>query len=167
MEEETFDYNWIKKYEEEEKDYKMFYPEEIKYLKLNCLYVNINNELEKITEKEIKLINSNKIKKEELIKLIKDNMKLDKIKYKLLSVLIYNFNLETDELKMFLQNNEKYNLLTNLKNINDYEIESSIKYFHKVNNLYLLFNKEECNKNIANTKRVKFNLAKGKTRRNR
>ena len=136
MEEEIFDYNWINKYEEEEKDYNMFYPEEIKYLKLNCLYVNMNNELEKITEKEIKLINSNKIKKEELIKLIKDNMKLDKIKYKLLSLLIYNFNLETDELKMFLQNNEKYNLLTNLKNISDYEIESSMKYFKFVNKLY-------------------------------
>ena len=106
LEEDNFDYNWINKYEEEEENYKMFYTEDIKYLKVNCLYVNKENELEKVTEKEIKLKNKNMIKKEELIKIISDSNKLDKIKYKLISILIYNFNLENEELKYFLQNNE-------------------------------------------------------------
>lgn len=165
LEEDNFDYNWINKYEEEEENYKMFYTEDIKYLKVNCLYVNKENELEKVTEKEIKLKNKNMIKKEELIKIISDNNKLDKIKYKLISILIYNFNLENEELKYFLQNNEEYNLLKNLKNIDDYELDSSLSYFHNINNLYIIFNTEESNKNRACTKRVRFSLSKGKTRR--
>ena len=52
---EQFDDDWINKYENEEKKYEIFYPEEVKYLKVNCLYINKKNELEKITEKEINL----------------------------------------------------------------------------------------------------------------
>lgn len=160
---ENFDDEWINKYENEEKKYEVFYPEEVKYLKVNCLYVK-KNELEKITEKEIKLNKENKIKKEELIKLIRENDNIDKTKYKLISILIYNFNLENNELKNFLKDSQEFELLTNLKNIDDYSLESTINYFQNLNNLYIIFNANEKNNN-HNTKRVRFNLLKGKTRR--
>ena len=48
------------------------------------------------------------------------------------------FNVEIWE--YFLQNNEEYNLLKNLKNIDDYELDSSLSYFHNINNLYIIFN---------------------------
>jgi hypothetical protein len=160
---ENFDDEWINKYENEEKKYEVFYPEEVKYLKVNCLYIK-KNELEKITEKEINLSKGNKIKKEELIKLIRENDNIDKTKYKLISILIYNFNLENNELKNFLKESQEFELLTNLKNIDDYSLESTINYFKKLNNLYIIFNATEKNNN-HNTKKVKFNLLKGKTRR--
>ena len=163
---EQFDDDWINKYENEEKKYEIFYPEEVKYLKVNCLYINKKNELEKITEKEINLNKGNKIEKEELVKLIRENDKMDKTKYKLISILIYNFNLENEELKNFLKDNQEFNLLTNLKNIDDYTFESSLSYFHKLNNIYIVFNTLE-KTNIPNTKRVRFNIQKGKTRRKR
>ena len=78
---ENFDDEWINKYENEEKKYEVFYPEEVKYLKVNCLYVK-ENELEKITEKKINLSKENIIKKEELIKLIRENDNIDKTKRK-------------------------------------------------------------------------------------
>jgi hypothetical protein len=161
---EQFDDDWINKYENEEKKYEIFYPEEVKYLKVNCLYINKKNELEKITEKEINLNKGNKIEKEELVKLIRENDKIDKTKYKLISILIYNFNLENNELKNFLKDNQEFNLLTNLKNIDDYTFESSLSYFHNLNNIYIVFNALEKN-NIPNTKRVRFNIQKGKTRK--
>ena len=161
---EQFDDDWINKYENEEKKYEIFYPEEVKYLKVNCLYINKKNELEKITEKEINLNKGNKIEKEELVKLIRENDKIDKTKYKLISILIYNFNLENNELKNFLKDNQEFNLLTNLKNIDDYTFESSLSYFHNLNNIYIVFNVLEKN-NIPNTKRVRFNIQKGKTRK--
>ena len=136
----------------------------MKYLKVNCLYINKKNELEKITEKEINLNKGNKIEKEELVKLIRENDKIDKTKYKLISILIYNFNLENNELKNFLKDNQEFNLLTNLKNIDDYTFESSLSYFHNLNNIYIVFNALEKN-NIPNTKRVRFNIQKGKTRK--
>jgi len=161
---EQFDDDWINKNENEEKKYEIFYPEEVKYLKVNCLYINKKNELEKITEKEINLNKGNKIEKEELVKLIRENDKIDKTKYKLISILIYNFNLENNELKNFLKDNQEFNLLTNLKNIDDYTFESSLSYFHNLNNIYIVFNALEKN-NIPNTKRVRFNIQKGKTRK--
>jgi len=161
---EEFDDDWINKYEDEEEKYKIFYPEEVKYLKVNCLYINKKNELEKITEKEIHLNKGNKIEKEELVKLIRENEKMDKTKYKLISILLYNFNLENNELKNFLRGNQEFKLLNNLRNIDDYSFEPSLRYFHKINNIFIVFNALE-KTNIPNTKRVKFNLQKGKTRR--
>ena len=161
---EEFDDDWINKYEDEEEKYKVFYPEEVKYLKVNCLYINKKNELEKITEKEIHLNKGNKIEKEELVKLIRENEKMDKTKYKLISILLYNFNLENNELKNFLRGNQDFKLLNNLRNIDDYSFEPSLSYFHKINNIFIVFNALE-KTNIPNTKRVKFNLQKGKTRR--
>jgi|DEB0MinimDraft_10_1074344.scaffolds.fasta_scaffold23454_2 hypothetical protein len=161
---EEFDDDWINKYEDEEEKYKVFYPEEVKYLKVNCLYINKKNELEKITEKEIHLNKGNKIEKEELVKLIRENEKMDKTKYKLISILLYNFNLENNELKNFLRGNQEFKLLNNLRNIDDYSFEPSLSYFHKINNIFIVFNALE-KTNIPNTKRVKFNLQKGKTRR--
>ena len=67
--------NWIETFEEEEKYYTMFYPEKIKEIRVNILYINKNKELEKISEKILNLTNENIIKKEELIKLIKENEK--------------------------------------------------------------------------------------------
>lgn len=161
---ENFDDEWIKKYENEEKKYEVFYTEEIKYLNVNCLYINKKNELEKITEKKINLKKNNKIEKEELVKLIRENDKMDKIKYKLISILIYNFNLENDELKNFLRDNQEFNLLTSLKNIDDYTLESSLSYFHNLNNIFIVFNAMEKTQ-FKDTKRVRFNMLKGKTRR--
>ena len=131
----------------------------------NVLYVNKRNELEKISEKSIQLSNPNKIKKEELIKVIKENDKLDKKKYKLISILVYNLTLKHEDLKNFLKNGDNYNFMTNLKNIDDYGLESSINCLQNINTVFILF-KEEDKKIANNTRRIKFSLSQGKTRRN-
>ncbi len=81
-EDSLFDEEWIKDFEEEDKEYSMFNEVEVNNIKVTFLYTNKRNELEKISEKQIELSNSNVIKKEELIKIIKGNDKLDKIKDK-------------------------------------------------------------------------------------
>jgi len=162
--EDLFDYDWVKNYESDEKQYSTFYEKDINTIKVNCLYVNKRNELEKITEKPLHLNKSNLIEKTDLIKIIKQNDILDNIKYKLISILVYNFNLENDDLKYFLKSPEDFDLITNLKNIDDYRVDTTIEYFHKINNIYIIFNVEE-KKSKPNTKRVRFNLPKGRTKR--
>ena len=49
MEEELMNINWIEAFEKEEKYYTMFYPEKIKEITVNILYINKNKELEKIS----------------------------------------------------------------------------------------------------------------------
>ena len=178
MEEETIDTNeeeidirWIEEFQADEEKYSMFYPDNIEELTVSILYINSNKQLEKISEKKIKLEKKNEIQRNELISLIKQNEKIDKQKYKILSILVYNFSLQGDELKNFLKDSEKYEFMTNLKQIDSYRLEPTINCMHDINNLFVLFYEENVNdttnKSSRQTKRVRFNLMHGKTRRKR
>jgi hypothetical protein len=166
-EDEDLNMNWIEEFEKDEEKYSIFYPDNIEDLTVSILYINNNKELEKISEKKIKLDEGNKIHRNELITLIKQNERMDKQKYKVLSILIYNFSLQNDELKNFLRYGEKYDFLTNLKHIDTYEMDQTINCLHDINNLFILFYEDlPCSKNSSKqTKRVKFNLIDKKTRR--
>ncbi len=191
MEDTIMNVDWIEEYEKEDKSYKMFYPEPVSRIKVNILYVNKKNELEKIREEFIYLSVSNLIKKGELIRLIKSYDISDEIKYKLVSIVVYNIDIRHDELKNYLSGYEKYNFITSLRNIEDYELKSTLNYLQQINNIYIVFNEEEkkeipsaikkirtyddntntstntstSNSKHKTTKRVKFSLPKKKTRR--
>ena len=167
QEEEIIDVNWIKDFENEERYYTMFYPEKTRSIKVDFLYVNKNKEIEKISEKVLFLRTENKITREELIQLVKENEKIDKMKYKLVSVLIYNITLKHDELRNFLHGSDKYDFMTSLKNIDDYELQSSVNCLQSVNNMYIIYTEDnnDGKPKMANTKRVRFNIADKKTRR--
>ena len=142
LEEDFFDTKWIEDYEKNETYYSMFYPEVNKTLNVNILYVNKNRELEKIKEEKINLMHENMITKSEWIRLVKNNETIDKQKYNLISILIYNFELQHEELKNFFKyankNKEniihtdindydsKYNYMKKLKVIDDYKLSSTI-----------------------------------------
>lgn len=171
--EDDLDIQWIEDFEIDEEKYSMFYPDEVEEITASILYINKKKQIEKISEKKIKLEKKNEIQRNELITLIKQNEKMDKRKYKVLSILVYNFTLDGDELKNFLKDSEKYDFMTNLKNIDSYQLEPTIGFMQDVNNLFLLFYEEnendtaDTNKMNRQTKRVKFNLMHGKTRRKR
>ena len=166
-EDEIIDVNWIKDFENEERYYTMFYPEKARSIKVDFLYVNKHKEIEKISEKVLFLRTENKITKEELIQLVKENEKIDKIKYKLVSVLIYNITLKHDELRNFLHGSDNYDFMTSLKNIDDYDLQSSVNCLQSVNNMYIIYTEEpnDGKPKMANTKRVRFNIVDKKTRR--
>ena len=191
---DMMDTDWIEEYENEDSSYELFYPEALSKIKVNILYVNTRNELEKMREELIYLSVPNRITKEELLRVIKRYDISDTIKYKLVSILVYNVDIQHNELKNYLCGPDKYNFITSLRNIEDYELKPSLKYLKKVNNLYIVFSEEEkkkesdhtikkirtdSNGNITdsssnnnssstkhkNTKRVKFNLGHKKTKR--
>ena len=182
---DLMDTDWIEEYEAEDNSYKRFYPETISRIKASILYINKKNELEKIREEMIYLSVPNMIKGEEMIHLIKSHNITDAIKYKLVSILVYNIDIQPNELKNYLNGYERYDFITNLQNIDDYELKSTLAYLQKVNNIYIIFNEKEEEKentikrictdssNInsssstkhKNTKRVKFNLPNKKTKR--
>tara|TARA_B110000967_G_C18899091_1_gene573185 strand:+ start:2578 stop:3114 length:537 start_codon:yes stop_codon:yes gene_type:complete len=166
---EDLDIKWIEEFQAEEENYSMFYPDHIEELTVSILYVNKNKQIEKVSEKKITLGGKNEIHRNELVTLIKQNEKIDKRKYKLLSILVYNFSLDGDELKNFLKDSGKYDFMTNLKQIDSYCLESTINCMHDINNLFMVFYEENSdditNKSNRQTKRVRFNLMNGKTRR--
>jgi hypothetical protein len=174
--EDDLDIQWIEDFEIDEEKYSMFYLDKVEEITASILYINKKKQIEKISEKKIKLEKKNEIQRNELITMIKQNEKMDKRKYKVLSILVYNFTLHGDELKNFLKDSKKYDFMTNLKNIDSYQLEPTIGCMHDVNNLFLLFYEEDATdatdatnaaKTSRQTKRVKFNLMQGKTRRKR
>jgi nucleoside-diphosphate-sugar epimerase len=72
--------------------------ENITYIKLTYIYINNLNEVEKISQEIYNMVTPNLISKEEIIKLLKNNINTREIKkYTISSLLQYNVDIETGE----------------------------------------------------------------------
>lgn len=160
-EHQQLDDKWITEYENTDKLYKDFYKDNIYYIQLTLIYVNKNNDIDKIKHNPFLLNNPNILTQEELIGILKQNSIVDNKLYSLLSLLRYNIHLNPTDVKHFLKKSEYYDYLSILKNINDIHFEQTIHMFHDLNDMIIIFYEKQKNitpkssKNI--TKKVYFN----------
>jgi hypothetical protein len=158
--------DWINKFEENDKLYKDFYKDNIYYINIDFIYINKNNEIEKIKQDSFLLTQENSIKRDELIGLLKRNSIENDKRYSLLSILKYNITLETDEIKHFLSTSDlsEYNkmFLTINRHIETIFFEKTINMFQDLNNLYFIFyeKNDELKRGDLNnvTKRIYLNI---------
>ena len=150
--EELEDSSWMNLLEEEEKDYKSFYKENIDVIKLFFTYVDSDNKIYYI-KKDNLLIDNNTIGKEELIHLLKKNKNHNNKQHKLISILQYNIDLEPDDVLNYLKFKEKYNFLTIVSQINDILWNDTISIFKNLNSLHIVYY-EEPKKKSSSTKKV-------------
>ena len=159
---DEIDTHWIEKYDKEDDQYKMFYKEPNKELMLSILYVNAKNDLENIKTKRIRLIEPNQITREEFIYIIKNNDRVDNIKYKLMNILLYNIDIESDNLQLIINsfNDEtKNDFFNNLVSLDTYTFNSTIRILQEINTLYIIL-REDANIDKHNhTKRIRFNIS--------
>lgn len=145
---EDLDISWLEEFEKIDNEYNLYYSEDLSFIKIHFIYVNNNNEIEKISEKKIFLKNDGCLQKEELLSIIKNNSFLNDVKYSLLSILKYNINLEPINLKTFLKNNNPNigsNFLTSIKHLDTIKFDKSITLFHDINELLIIFHKRRVN----------------------
>ena len=139
---EDLDSTWIQEFEKLDKDYKNYYTENISFLRVHSIYINKQNEIEKVREENIFLKEPGIIQKEELLSIIKHNSFSNEIKYSLLSILKFNINLEPEYLKTFLKSKDKNigsSFLQSVKHIDSIRFEKSITMFHDINDLIIIF----------------------------
>lgn len=136
---ENLDTSWIDEFNLLDSEYKNYYREDLTFLKIHCLYLNLQNEIEKLTEEKILLKTPNLLSKLELLSLIKKYSFSNNLKYSLMSILKYNIDLEPSNLKKFLKNNNSTNYLLVNKNIDDIVFEKSISLFHDLNDILFIF----------------------------
>jgi len=145
------DSKWITEFEEEDKLYEDFYKEDLSAINLIFLYVN-NNELINVYE-DTYILNNNMITKNELIYIIRKKSIKNSIKYRLHSILKYNFVAEPEEIikKNFLL---KTSYLRSLSSINDIYWEQCISFMHDLNSLYIIYHNSPKSSTNNTTKKI-------------
>jgi hypothetical protein len=136
----NLDDDWINNFENNDKLYKDFYKDDLYYINLKILYINRENELDKIKQENLLMSKPNTIFHEELLQILKKNSLDNDKRYSLISILKYNITLDTDDIKHYLQNNDNnIHYLSAIKNIDTVIFEKSISMFHDLNDLILIF----------------------------
>jgi hypothetical protein len=131
---------WINNFEKTDKLYQDFYKDDLYYVNLKFIYVNRENEIEKIKQESFLMSIPNYISREEIIQILKDSAIDNNKRYSLLSILKYNILLDADEVKNFLlYSNEERNYLNIVKNIDAISFEKSISMFQDLNDLIFVF----------------------------
>jgi hypothetical protein len=155
----NLDDEWINEFEKTDKLYEDFYKDDLYYINLRVIYVNRDNEIDKIKHESFLLTNKNYISQEEILGILKKNLSDNERKYSLLSILRYNIILEPDDIKHYLLNNDNPNYLSVIKNIDAITFEKSINMFHDLNDIILIFYEKsneiiKKDNNNANTKKI-------------
>ena len=160
------DNEWIENYETQELDYNDFYKDDVKYIKTYSLHINRSLILENINEENFILETNNVLKKHELISIINKykNDKKEK-KVKLLSILKYNINLDSDNVFEYLKQETENNLfLESVKDIDNINFDPSISMFEDLNSLFFIF-VETNNTEKSQTKRIFLHSNQKKTKK--
>jgi hypothetical protein len=135
----NLDDEWINEFEKTDKLYEDFYKDDLYYINLRIIYINRENEIDKIKNESLLLTNKNNISHEEIFGILKNNSIDNERKYSLLSILRYNIILEPDDVKNYLLNKENPDFLSVIKNIDAISFEKSISMFHDLNDVILIF----------------------------
>jgi len=132
---------WIKDFEENDKNYEIFYSDDIYYVKIHCIYIDKVSNISQVKEEKIFLLNPNCISREEILSILKRNSIQNSVKYSVMSILKYNIDIEPLDIKNFLEEKEdsSYSFLTPIKNIDAITFKKTISMFHDLNNLFVIF----------------------------
>ena len=123
----NLDDEWINEFNKIDKLYEDFYKDDLYYINLRVIYVNRENEIDKIKHESFLMNRPNKILNEEIIELLKKNSIDNNRRYTLLSILRYNINLDPEEIKNYLKNGENKEYLSVIKNIETITFDRTIK----------------------------------------
>lgn len=161
-----FDNNWIKEIEEENKTYHDFFITPNEKITFNIYYINRKNELETGKKKIVNLTNG-VLRKSEIVELIRNNMYFNNRKYRLMSVLSYNFDLDNYEVKNYVKRFKDYDFLNVHTHIQPIDWGESINYFKELNDVYIFFVQKKKENNHNKTKRILIGKKLKKTKKKR
>jgi len=131
--------DWITKFNETDSIYKDFYKDDLYYVNLKFIYVNRENEIEKIKYESFLLSKPNYISREEILQILKKSSIDDERKYTLLALLKYNITMDVDDIQKYISSDEERTYLSIIKNIDSVSFDKTISLMHDLNDLILIF----------------------------
>jgi len=103
-------------------------------------YINTDNEIEIINQKKIYLNNDdNIVTRHQLIDVIKNSQKKNKVKYKLISIMVYNIHVTPESLPEYIENPNDFISLYTLNRIDSFELKPTLRLLKKYNGIYFFF----------------------------
>lgn len=139
LEYNNLDDEWINNFESTDKLYKDFYKDNLYYVNLRVIYINRENEIDKLKQESFLMSTPNYINHDEILEILKKNSIDNDKKYRLLSILKYNIILEPEDVKLYLNEKNTQEYLSVIKNIDSVVFDKSISMFHDLNDLILIF----------------------------
>lgn len=134
---DTLDDTWMKQFE----DYNDFYTDDVFCINLNLIYINRENEIEKIKEEKFLLPSPNILTKEDLVSIIKRNSVAGKKEYYLYSLVKFNIDLDPSEVQCFLKETKdtfSETFLTENNQENEIVFKKTINMFQDLNDVVFL-----------------------------
>jgi hypothetical protein len=109
-------------------------------IKTYITYINSDNEIEIINQKKIYLNNDdNIVTRNQLIEVIKNSQKKHNIKYKLISIMVYNIHVTPESLPSYIENPNDFISLYTLNRIESFELQPTLRLLKKYNGIYFFF----------------------------
>jgi hypothetical protein len=140
------DETWINDFKKNEELYDDFYKDKVDQIKLFYLYVSSSNIIESTKKDSIQLDDDGILKKNKIIALILQNQIYNSIKYKLLSLIRFNIDIEPENINEFVYNtntDKPSQFITSEKYLNDIKYSDTINIFQDLNCLYFIFYEEK------------------------
>ena len=148
-EDDSLDDSWIVEFKKTHNLYNDYCKDDLYYTNLHFVYVNKDNEIEKIKQDSFLMSTCNSISRPEIVGLIKRNCIENNLNYSIISILRYNITLDVEDINKFMKNNnsEMFNsYLVPIKNIDTITFEKTINMFQDLNDLFFLFYEKEKDK---------------------
>lgn len=153
------DTSWITNFEKLENEYNLFYKDKITEITIFFLYVNRENDVIKIKRDKIDNIKNNTINSDNLLYLIKNYNHYNDVKYKLISLLKFNIDIDSLDINNFLREKhsntnsererdlepkpnpepESQRYLNKIENINSVRFNNTINIFQDLNSIILIY----------------------------
>jgi hypothetical protein len=146
--ETDLDISWIHQHEKENCIDKNYCREPMNEITSYSLYINREMAIDKVVSENI-TIESGSISKERLLHFIQ-NKKTDTagIKYRLMDILLYNVDLEPENIQGYSKSDNSNELSKSFFKIlpvfDSISVTDSIFLFHSINSIYFLFKEIEC-----------------------
>ena len=146
---------------------KHFYEDDNYYINITLIYVNKEDNIDKIKQEIYLLPNKNIITCEELIQLLKKYKTFGNHTYSLYSILKYNFNVSADNLSSFVEkdiNGKEF--ISAFSGIDDITFDKTITMFQDINELIIVYKEKKPNvPTRRNIKKIILNKKNKRTRR--
>lgn len=121
------------------------YSKKLKVKKLNSIktyitYINTDNEIEIINQKKLKLNNKNNmVMRSQLIDVIKHSQQKHNVKYKLMSIMVYNIHVTPETLPDYIESPEDFISLFTLSRVDSFELRPTLALLKQYNGIYFFF----------------------------